>query len=116
MLRPLAQHLLRINRLSAVPLPRVTQGSPLTITGENSKLLEIDMSRGAYRVSWTAGGHGIFSLRDESARGGEGRLLSNGVVPNPSFGEAIARVDTNGRRIISVEASKLTWELTFTYL
>ena len=95
---------------------KVAARDPLDISGENSKLLEIDMARGAYRMSWTAKGRGLFSVRDESARGGDGKLIANGVVPKTSSGEAIVRVETDGRRIISVEAPSIAWTIIFTYL
>ena len=54
--------------------------NPLEFSGENSRLLKIDLPVGRYNMIWKMNGKGIFSIRDESARSGRGALLANGVA------------------------------------
>jgi TIR domain len=90
--------------------------NPLVVRGQHSKVLELDLPRGGYRLSWSAEGEDYFRVDHESGRDGTGIMLASAVVPNPSHGETIVRIGESGRHIFSVEAAKLTWELRFTLL
>jgi len=87
--------------------------SPLVFQGRRSKVLELDLPAGGYRMSWTTEGRGLFAVRHESGRGGEGALVVSVATPSPDSGEQIVRIIESGRQIFSVEAPKLEWALSF---
>ena len=97
---------------SAFPLPSggaLKPAATAKLSGQNSKVLEVDLPGGRYRMSWTAVGSGYFGVRLEAE---ESSLLVNEVPPEPSSGETFVRLD-RGRHIFSVEASNLNWTITF---
>jgi hypothetical protein len=88
-------------------------GSPLVLSGQRSKVLELDLPLTAYRVIWNAEGKGHFAVRHESGRRGKGALVVNEVAPNPDSGESIVRIDEPGVQVFSIDAPNLAWTLTF---
>ena len=86
--------------------------SPKTLSGRNSKVLEINLDHGNYRMSWTTKGQGYFGVAPESGSGGGGHLVS-AVAPDTDSGEVIARITESGRQIFSIEANGLDWTLDF---
>jgi TIR domain/e3 binding domain len=81
---------------------------------QGSKVLEINLDRGAYRMDWAAEGAGLFRVRCESGLNGESRYFITVVAPNPNSGERIVRITEGGSQRLRVEAERLTWELRFT--
>lgn len=104
------------------PSPSVRPGSvprsdkPVVASGTNSKVVEIHLIRGVYRLNWTAEGRGLVSITHESGRDGAGRYVANGTAPEPGAGEVVFRVEESGRHILAVKADHLTWRLSFTAL
>jgi predicted nucleotide-binding protein len=84
--------------------------------GQGSRVVEIIIPQGDYKLAWAAGGEGnYFKITQE--RPVQKVLLSEVLKrPGPTTGELIARIDNNGRQIFSVDASKLEWQLKFTVL
>jgi serine/threonine protein kinase len=88
--------------------------SPLEVSGNNSKVLEIELTSGRYLLSWSAEGPGIYlSVRDESEEGGKGTSLLGAVPAHTSSGEKIIRLVESGRHLLSVAGDRLAWKLTF---
>lgn len=89
---------------------------PTRISGFGSKVIEVDLPRGGYRMSWlTDGGKSpYFKVVHETGKGGRGEEIAweRGLHPKP--GEKILRIDDSGRHIFSVVASNLHWEICFT--
>ncbi len=86
---------------------------PVELSGEGSREREVDMPHGDYRLSWTAqGSGGYFSVRLE---GGQSSLLVSDDPAEADSGEVFVRFP-GGRRIVSVQADRLTWTITFTQL
>jgi hypothetical protein len=90
--------------------------NPLTMSGRNSRVLEIDLARGNYRMSWTTEGRGYFGFRPEPEGGEQGGHLVSAVAPDTDSGEVIVRISNSGRQIFTVDANGLAWTLTFTLL
>jgi hypothetical protein len=121
---------------SAAPLPRTSQRfgeqsyrstaeptgtaastkmvEPLKLSGRDSKLLEVDLPPGRYRLSWNRGGKGYLDIRDESERGGKGSYLVQVMSNHPDSGEKVVRIEEEGRHLLSVGGNSLNWEFTFT--
>jgi hypothetical protein len=93
-----------------------SKNKPLVIPGQASKVLELNLPPGTYRMSWATEGKGLFTVRNESARKGAGSLIVSVATPNPDSGEQVVRISDSGRQILSVEAPKLRWALTFVLL
>lgn len=99
---------------SRVPKPLMAE--PLRVTGEGSKVLEITLPSGGYRLSWVAEAeedHGFnfeVCLEDQSSE-----ELVIEYMDKFSSGEVFARLP-GGRHIFSVRASHLTWSIAFTKL
>lgn len=88
--------------------------SPLEVSGNNSKVVEIELTSGRYLLSWSAEGRGIyFSVYDESEDGGKGKRLFGAAPDNKSSGEKIVRLAESGRHLLSVTGDQLAWKLTF---
>jgi hypothetical protein len=91
--------------------------SPLLVTGEDSKVFELDLIRGAYRVNWRfdGTGHAAFNVRHESTQGGLGDMFIHGLFASskPPSGELLLRIDESGRHLFSIKAPGLSWELAF---
>jgi hypothetical protein len=51
------------------------------VSDQGSKILELYLHRGGYRVSWTAEGNGTFGVVHETGSGGRGRIIAGGSVP-----------------------------------
>jgi len=68
------------------------------------------LPRGAYRVSWQAQGRSNFIVRLE---GSDTTHLVNEILPNPSSGDAFARLG-GGHYALDVQAAQATWSITFT--
>jgi hypothetical protein len=90
-----------------------TPAGPLELQGGGSKVLEFDLPRGDYRMSWRTKGSGVFVIRDESARGGEGHDIVVAAAPNPDSGERMVRIPNSGHQAFSIQADNLTWQLAF---
>jgi len=85
-------------------------------SGQGSRVVEITISQGNYKLAWAAWGEGNY-FRITNERPMQKVLLSEVLErPGPTTGELVARIDNNGRQIFSVDASKLDWQLTFTAL
>jgi hypothetical protein len=83
------------------------------LSGEGSRAREVEMPHGDYRLTWTAqGSGGYFSVRLE---GGQSSLLVSDDPAEADSGEVFIRFP-GGRHIVSVEASELSWRITFTQL
>jgi hypothetical protein len=91
-----------------------TRGEPIELSGRNSKLLEVDLPPGRYRMSWNRGGEGYLGLRDESERGGKGTYLVQVLSQYPDSGESVVRIEEEGRHLLSVDGNNLDWTFTFT--
>ena len=93
-----------------------TAGDPLpTVSGHNSKVFEMDLAPGRYLLKWSVEGKGhLFSITDESERGGKGTGLVHAATGSTKSGEEIVRLVESGRHLLSVKGSNLTWEFTFT--
>lgn len=85
--------------------------NPLEVSGQGSKILELDLPRGRYRLNWTAEGDDLFILYHEEAENSV--TLTSGNVPTVSHSEKVVRLSESGRHIFSVHGDKLTWKLTF---
>ena len=90
--------------------------NPLEVSGRNSKVLEINLPRGEYRMSWSTKGRGYFGVSNESEEGSQEGSLVSTVAPDTDSGEKIVRIAKSGRQIFSVDADSLAWVLTFTLL
>jgi hypothetical protein len=108
-------HLDQLTKSNALEVARdsLRKNSPIK-SGRNSKVLELNLPSGEYRMSWTTEGAGYFSVRHESGGHGEGTGLVGEL--SPSSGELVVRLSASGRHIFSVQASRLAWELQFTFL
>lgn len=83
------------------------------LSGEGSRVREVEMPHGDYRLTWTArGGGGYFSV---SLEGGQSSLLVSDDPAEADSGEVFVRFP-GGRHIVSVEASELSWTITLTRL
>jgi len=92
-----------------------TTKNPPTLSGRNSKVPEVNLDRGNYRMSWTTKGQGYFGVTPES--GSErGTHLVSAVAPDTDSGEVIIRISESGRQIFSIDANGLDWTLDFTLL
>jgi len=85
---------------------------PAVASGQNSKRLEFDLSRGRYRMSWTAEYRDSFSIYY-----GDNSLVDL-PVRNPGAlfirsGEEIVYIDESGRHAFTVRAANATWQLAF---
>jgi hypothetical protein len=85
----------------------------IKVSGRGSKVLEIELPRGKYRLSWTADGRGYFGVNLED---GSSTNLINETTPEPNSGETIVRIGDSGRQVFAVKASTLTWTLIFAQL
>jgi hypothetical protein len=92
--------------------------NPLVVSGETSKVLELDLPRGRYRVNWAAEGSGTLNVRHENAKPESGGSIVGEMIPNPSHGEKFVSIHETGRQIISVYCwgTVTAWKLTFTPL
>jgi hypothetical protein len=90
--------------------------NPLEVSGEASKVLELDLPRGRYRVSWAAEGSGTLNVRHETKQG-TGSIVGE-MIPNPSHGDEFVSIHETGRQIISVYCwgTVTAWKLKFTPL
>lgn len=93
----------------AAPAPAPT---PVVLSGQGSKVLELDLAKGSYRLSWSAQGHDNFAVHLE---GSESSLLVNEIPPSPASGETFVRIG-GGHYALDVRASTLTWSITLTPL
>ena len=85
-------------------------------SGQGSRVVEITISQGDYKLAWAARGEGNY-FRITKERPVQKVLLSEVLKrPGPTTGELVARIDNNGSQIFSVDASKLEWQLIFTAL
>lgn len=89
---------------------------PFEARGNDSRILEIDLAQGAYRMGWSTTGKGAFVIRHESARDGKGEGIVFADPPNPDSGEAMVRVTEGGRQVFSIKAHRLVWQLTLTFV
>jgi TIR domain len=89
-------------------------GDPLIVSGDNSKVFEITLPSGAYRVSWAAEGKGFFALHHETA--GQSTSILSAALPKPNSGEAVMRITQEGRQVFSVKASNISWVFKFSPL
>jgi hypothetical protein len=107
----------RIETTSEAEALEFLKQNPLVVSGQTSRVLELDLPRGRYRVSWTGKGQGVFAITHQTTRGEGGSTFGGGRVPNPGHGEHFLRIDQGGRHIFSVSGgSRMTWEVTFTPL
>jgi hypothetical protein len=94
------------------------QLKPAQISGFGSKVIEVDLPRGGYRLSWLTdnGTSPYFKVIHETGKSGRGDEIvwEKGLHPKP--GEKMLRIDDTGRHIFSVVASNLHWEICFTSL
>jgi hypothetical protein len=93
--------------------------NPLAVKGRDSKVLELDLIRGGYRMNWKAEGTGAWAVTHESGRGGRGSLIAHEALlsaKSSAAGEELVRIDESGRHIFSVKAAGLVWELLFSPL
>lgn len=95
--------------------------SSAEMSGHGSKVLEIDLPQGRYRLSWTARpdrdyGH-LDIIHEEDGPNDPLRDLRNRLVDEEleqaDSGEVLARLP-GGRHIFSVKASQLNWTINFT--
>jgi hypothetical protein len=89
--------------------------NPLVRSGRNSKVLEISLDHGDYRMSWTTKGQGYFGVIRETGSG-RGTHLVSAVAPDTDSGEVIVRIAESGHQIFSIDANGLDWTLDFTLL
>ena len=103
----------------ATPTPTpVAKPSPLALSGQGSKVVEFDLPKGSYRLSWTAklSGQDKYTSQDNfivHLEGAESSGLINELPPNPSSGESFVRLG-GGHYALDVKASVLSWSITFT--
>lgn len=75
--------------------------APLLARGANSRVLELDLARGLYRMTWTAqGGRGTFRVDHET---GSKRHIVWADLRDVSAGEEILRIEQGGRHVFSVQ-------------
>ena len=85
-------------------------------SGQGSRVLEITISQGDYKLAWAARGEGNY-FRITKERPVQKVLLSEVLKrPGPTTGELVARIDNSGSQVFSVDVSKLEWQLIFTAL
>ncbi|HUB39990.1 MAG TPA: HNH endonuclease signature motif containing protein [Streptosporangiaceae bacterium] len=90
--------------------------APYVVQGTGSKVVEIFLIRGGYRVHWRVAGSAVFELDHETGRAGRGDLIVTMFVPpdQPSdSGEELVRIDESGRHIFRIKAPRMDWELAF---
>jgi len=85
----------------------------IKVSGDGSKVLEVELPRGKYRLTWTTEGRGYFGVNHEN---GSSTNLINETPPEPNSGETIVRIGDSGRQLFAVKASTLTWTLIFAQL
>jgi TIR domain-containing protein len=91
-----------------------TAGDPLpTVSGSNSKVLEIDLATGRYLVRWSKEGNGELYVIDETDKKGQGNYLVIGARTLDS-GERVVRIGEGGRHLISVRGDHLDWSFNLT--
>ena len=86
------------------------------LSGHGSKVLEVDLPHGNYRLSWAAegdadDGHTFYIDLEQE----ESEALVIEYVEQSGSGEVFARLP-GGRHIFSVKASHLNWTIEFTPL
>ena len=90
--------------------------NPLVLSGKGSKVLDINLPVGNYRLSWSAqtqdDAGSIFGIDLEAEKS---ETLVYEHLFEPDSGEKFARLP-GGRHIFSVNASHLTWKITFEML
>ena len=86
----------------------------LTLSGRNSKVLEVDLHAGRYRLQWERSGHQLFYVRDESERDGKGETLIQSLSSYPNSGETVVRLTGGGTHILNVQANNIDWSFSFT--
>ncbi len=83
--------------------------APLTLTGQGSKVLQVDLEAGRYRVDWYAQGHDNFIVIVHAA---VDHLLINAIPPDPVAGETYLSVRDTSTYVLEVEAPTLSWTIT----
>lgn len=86
---------------------------PITVSGSNSKVLEVELPPGRYLLSWSREGRGYFAVRDEMERQGKGANLLSAISSHPNSGEKIVRIEESGPHLLSVDGNNLNWTLKF---
>ena len=96
---------------------------PTELSGHGSKVLEVDLPQGRYRLSWTArpdddyGDLTIILEEDgpsDPLRDFRNRLVDE-VLERAVSGEVLARL-LGGMHVFSIKASHLNWTIDFTPL
>jgi hypothetical protein len=96
------------------PSSAVSQ-NPIVVQGRRSKVLELNLPPGTYCMSWRTEGKGLFIVRHESGRKGEGDLVVTAATPDTDSGEQIVRI-TEKHQLFSVHAPQAEWVLNFLLL
>jgi hypothetical protein len=114
--REQAQEQDRAARFWAEAPAEVREHDRAVIPGQGSKVVELDLTPGGYRMKWESAGRGYLVVRHETAWSGQGRRLIGASSPDASSGEALVRFDGGERQVFSVTADRLSWVLTFSRL
>jgi hypothetical protein len=94
----------------------VSKKNPLVVSGQGSKVVELDLVRGAYRMNWTAQGSGYFQVKHECGLNWSGEQFINSYAENPDQGEKVVRIGESGRHTFGIDGANRIWELTFALL
>lgn len=98
--------------LSVSPRPSPVARQTVTESGQGSKIITpFHLGQGNYKVTWTAQGHDNFIVH--IALGDQTQHLVNEIPPNPSSGETLFYSPQESDYILQVEASTLSWTITF---
>jgi len=86
-------------------------GFQVCASGKGSKVLELSLPSGRFRMSWTAGKEGVFRISRE-AEDSSFRLVTI-LLRESDSGEKVVRLVEGGRQVFSIEAAGMSWTLKF---
>jgi hypothetical protein len=98
---------------STSPGPSPVPRHVVTESGQGSKIITpFHLGQGNYKVTWTAQGHDNFIVHINL--GDQSQHLVNEIPPTPASGEVLFDSPQEADYILDVQASTLSWSITFT--
>jgi hypothetical protein len=96
--------------VKSTPTPRQV----VSLNGQGSKVLPINLEQGSYRVDWTAQGPNPDNFILHIHLGAQDQGVVNQIPPNPASGQTFFESPQADTYNLEVKAATLTWTVTFT--